>query len=85
MDFVMFHTKLVPHVFLWFVKIKNKNFNQICAKARIALINEDSISLTHLKLNAAVTLARLINAVSREINQEITDVHLWSDSTIIVY
>ncbi|XP_018396277.1 PREDICTED: uncharacterized protein LOC108774625 [Cyphomyrmex costatus] len=54
----------------------------VCSKSKVAPLK--IISLPKLELCAALVLARLIAAVIRAIKHPIKEVHLWSDSTIVL-
>lgn len=54
----------------------------ICAKTRVAPLKV--ITIAKLELCAALLLARLCKTVHEAIGNRIKEIHLWSDSTIVI-
>ncbi|XP_018403065.1 PREDICTED: uncharacterized protein LOC108779991 [Cyphomyrmex costatus] len=55
----------------------------ICSKSKIAPLKTTSIP--RLELNAALMLSKLTTAVVRAFGDRIKQIHLWSDSSIVLY
>ncbi|XP_054722042.1 uncharacterized protein LOC129231704 [Uloborus diversus] len=54
----------------------------LCSESKVAPLKR--ISIPRLELNAAVLLAKLLHRVMKSLQVSFSEVHLWSDSTIVL-
>ena len=56
----------------------------INSKARLVLMNEKQLSMPRLELQAAVLVCRMRSVIVEETKCELKEVHLWTDSKIVI-
>lgn len=62
----------------------NYSSHLLCAKSKVAPVGNQRTTLPRLELCAAVILARLINNVTKAVNQPFVEVHAWVDSCVVL-
>ncbi|GAB1868686.1 hypothetical protein CAJAP_09765 [Camponotus japonicus] len=62
----------------------NYSSSLLCSKSRVAPVKSKTITLPRLELCGAVVLVRLFQNVKRALRIEVSEMHAWSDSTIVL-